>query len=294
MSSLELKGLKGLRNLSGLTNDASFDALSNEQIERLPVELLCSGKYQPRKNFDETVLNELADSIKTQGIIQPIIVRKTGSNRYEIIAGERRWRAAQIAGMSHIPAIVRRIEDNVAFAFSIIENIQRQDLNPIEEALAFSRFCDEFSMTHEEISKMVGRSRAYVSNTLRLLMLEPEVIDLVQENKIDMGHARALLALNSEEQIQTASMIIDKGLSVRETEKIIKKINVERQTKKNGSEVSGYQDQSQRWANELSKLFATHVSVNLNNHGIGNIVIKVNSPEEVEWITTLVTKNVSI
>ena len=187
MSNLELKGLKFLRALDNSFQDG--ESIPSESITHLAVELLNSGKYQPRKQFDESILDELANSIKVQGIIQPLIVRKIAEECYEIIAGERRWRAAKKAGLTYVPVIIRNIDDNVALAFSLIENIQRENLNPIEEALALNRFREEFDMTHEDIAQMIGRSRVSVTNTLRLLSLDSRVIEMLNEGKIDMGHA---------------------------------------------------------------------------------------------------------
>ncbi|MCW5590085.1 MAG: ParB/RepB/Spo0J family partition protein [Legionellales bacterium] len=284
MSNVELKGLKGLRGLNSLTADATVSSLSNEQIEKIPHQFLIPGKYQPRKQFDEAVLNELADSIKTQGIIQPLIVRKIDPDKYEIIAGERRWRAAKIAGLTHVPVIIREIEDNVAFAFAIIENIQRENLNPIEEAQAFARFRDEFSMKHDEIANMVGRSRASVTNTMRLLMLEPEVRNLLEEGRLDMGHARALLTLEANQQIRIADLIVAKQLSVRDTEKLVQSAKEAKTSAQQIKQPSFYHDQCEAWARQLSEKFSTKVSVKLNSKGTGKVTIQIDSPDEIDWL----------
>ena len=205
-----------------------------------------------RQNLDDTTLNELADSIKVQGIIQPLIVRKVEFSKYEIIAGERRWRAATIAGLTHVPAIVRDIEDNVALAFSLIENIQRENLNPVEEAVAFSKFRDEFSMTHDEIAHMLGRSRVSVTNTLRLLSLEARVMKMLEDSKIDMGHARALLTLEPEQQYRVALMIIEKQLNVRLTEELANSFKYQNNQSKDIK--TNYHEKCFDWTRELKRL----------------------------------------
>src|SRR6201999_2988896 len=202
-----------------------------EELAKLPLDLLQRGKYQPRVDMRPETLQELADSIKAQGVIQPIVVRPVGvpgigeSQRYEIIAGERRWRAAQMAGLSEIPAVVRRIPDEAAIAVALIENIQRENLNPLEEARALDRLITEFTLTHQQAAEAVGRSRAGVSNLLRLLELAPEVSERVERREIEMGHARALLALsNRKQQIEVAVLIVKKGLSVRDTEALVRRM----------------------------------------------------------------------
>ena len=197
----------------------------DEELARLPLDLLQKGKYQPRIDMRAETLQELADSIKAQGVIQPIVVRPVGvpgvgeSQRYEIIAGERRWRAAQMAGLNEIPAVIRHIPDEAAIAVALIENIQRENLNPLEEARALERLISEFELTHQEAADAVGRSRAGVSNLLRLLELAPEVCERVERREIEMGHARAVLALpNRKQQVEVATLVAKRGLSVRDTE----------------------------------------------------------------------------
>ncbi len=189
----------------------------------LPVEQLQRGQYQPRKNINEESLQELADSIKAQGIIQPIVVRALSKkNEYEIIAGERRWRAAQLAGLKEVPVIIKKISDQAALAMALIENIQREDLNPVEEASSLQRLMDEFALTHQEVAETVGKSRTTVTNLLRLLTLNKDVLDFLAEGKLEMGHAKVLLALQGPSQTQTARVIAMKGLTVRETEILVK------------------------------------------------------------------------
>lgn len=283
MSNLELKGLKGLRNLGDLIQESQIIKADYEQLERLPIEYLTQGKYQPRRQLNDGALNELADSIKSHGVIQPIIARRLEKNNYEIIAGERRWHAAKIAGLTHIPAIIRDMEDNVALALSLIENIQRENLNPIEEALAFKRFLDEFSLTHDEIATIVGRSRVAVTNSLRLLLLCESVREMLQIGQLDMGHARALLSLNAEQQNRLALDVVKKQLSVRETERLaalMKHLNVI----EHKNEMNDYRQECNQWASVLSEMLSKTVSVKLNNNGTGKVIIEVHSPEEIDWL----------
>ncbi|EHL29699.1 ParB/RepB/Spo0J family partition protein [Legionella drancourtii] len=289
MSTLELKGLKSLRSIGQLLTDSAV--IQNENIVQLAVDLLSPGRFQPRKQFNESILAELSDSILAQGIIQPLIVRRVAEEKYEIIAGERRWRAATIAGLSYVPAIIRNIEDKVALAFSVIENIQREDLNPIEEAIAFSRFREEFQMTHEEIANMLGRSRASVTNTLRLLTLDSRVRLMLEEGSIDMGHARTLLTLDSEQQYLVACLIKERKLSVREAEELSNTFKLERnENNKKNMPIQKYHEKCGDWSHQLSQKFATNVSVKVNQEGKGKVVIEVNSPDEVDWIVNFMNE----
>lgn len=195
-----------------------------DSLRELPVEYIQPGRYQPRSVFDEDRLQELADSIRAQGVVQPVVVRKIGDGKYELIAGERRWRAAQIAGLHEVPAVIRDVSDEATVAMSLIENIQREDLNPLEEAAALKRLIEEFSMTHQQAADAVGRSRASVSNLLRLLELAQEVKDMVDARLLEMGHARALLSLPEELQQQAAREVINGKLSVRETEALVRRL----------------------------------------------------------------------
>jgi ParB family chromosome partitioning protein len=212
------KGLgRGLDAL--LANDIENE---NGDLRNLPVSQLQPGKYQPRSYMDEAALQTLADSIKAQGIMQPILVRALNEGRYEIIAGERRWRASQLAGLAEVPVLVKEIADEAALAMALIENIQRENLNPLEEAQGIKRLIDEFGMTHEKAAEAVGRSRVAVSNLLRLLSLSQSVQDMLMQNKLDMGHARALIGLNAAEQIMLANKAVAQGMSVREVENLAK------------------------------------------------------------------------
>ena len=196
----------------------------DERLERLPLGQLSRGKYQPRRDIQPEALEELADSIRAQGVMQPIVVRPVGEARYEIIAGERRWRAAQLAELDVIPAVIREVSDEVALALALIENIQREDLNPVEEAMALKRLLEEFSLTQQQTADAVGRSRAQVANLLRLLTLDPEVQTLLERGDLDMGHARALLALSGAKQRRAAHEVVNKDLTVRATEALVKRL----------------------------------------------------------------------
>jgi ParB family chromosome partitioning protein len=195
-----------------------------DELKQLPLDVLERGKYQPRTHMDKGALEELAASIKAQGVVQPIVVRRLPTGSYEIIAGERRWRAAQIAGLDTIPAVVRHVPDEAAIAIALIENIQREDLNPVEEAGALQRLIDEFGMTHQRVAEAVGRSRAAVTNLLRLLSLSEEVRKMLESGRMDMGHARALLALEGPTQTKAAHEVVDRRLSVRETEELVRRL----------------------------------------------------------------------
>lgn len=211
---------KGLgRGLDALLSGGNSE--KDEVLRDLNVSLLKPGKYQPRSHMDEASLNDLAASIRVQGVMQPILVRQVEGSSYEIIAGERRWRAAKIAGLTHVPALVRSVPDNAALAMALIENIQRENLNPLEEAVGIQRLIDEFEMTHQTAADAVGRSRSAASNLLRLLKLEQPVQVMLAEGNLDMGHARALLALDGEHQLTAAHRIVAGGLSVREAEKLV-------------------------------------------------------------------------
>jgi len=213
------------RGLDALLADVAVDDDNLEDsLQYFPLDIMQAGQYQPRMDMSETSLDDLADSIKAQGIIQPIVVRPIADGRYEIIAGERRWRASKLAGLQTVPVLVRAVSDRSAIAMSLIENIQREDLNPMEEANALHRLREEFSMTHQEAAEAVGRSRAAVSNLLRLRNLQDDVKRQVENGDLEMGHARALLALEGELQIETAELVIEKGFSVRETEQLIRRL----------------------------------------------------------------------
>lgn len=256
---------------------------AREELKQLPVELLQRGRYQPRTHMRKDALNELADSIREQGIIQPILVRELTSGDYEIIAGERRWRAAQIVGLDTIPALVRKIPDEAAMAIGLIENIQRENLNPVEEAGALQRLIDEFGMTHKRVAEAVGRSRAAVSNLLRLLTLDPQVREMLENGQLDMGHARALLALDGGQQAKIAQRVGGKGLSVRETEALVSRLTEDAGTRKK-KKTKRVDPDIRRLQDKLSDKLGTKVVIRHGKRGKGQISIQYHSVDELEGI----------
>ncbi|MFZ2852584.1 MAG: ParB/RepB/Spo0J family partition protein [Rhodocyclaceae bacterium] len=277
---MKLKGLG--RGLDALL--AGNEAQGKEQQRSLPVGSLQPGKYQPRTQMDSAALEELAASIRAQGLMQPILVRPVGEKfsdeRYEIIAGERRWRAAQIAGLAEVPALIREIPDESALAMALIENIQRENLNPLEEALGLQRLIDEFSMTHQQAADAVGRSRPAASNLLRLLQLAAPVQELLMRGEIDMGHARALLPLAGDLQVLLAQRIIQKGLSVREAERLVK--NALKQPK--AVEERKPDRDLLRLQDELADLLGAQVEIRSNRKGAGKVHIEFGNLDQLEGI----------
>jgi ParB family transcriptional regulator, chromosome partitioning protein len=289
------KGLgKGLDALlgAGVATPASEPIKSPEDIEaavvdgrlaQLPVELVQRGRYQPRRDMHQEALEELASSIRAQGVMQPIVVRPIGDERYEIIAGERRWRASQLAGLDKIPAVIRDVPDEAAIAMALIENIQREDLNPIEEALALKRLQDEFELTHQEVAQAVGKSRTTVTNLLRLIALSDEVKTLLEHGDLEMGHARALLTLEPLEQRDIARQIVAKGLSVRQTETLVRN----HQERKNKPEINTPEPPSADIRNleeDLSQKLGAGVSIQHTAKGKGKLVINYNNLDELDGI----------
>jgi len=264
--------------------ESSQDALKN-----LPVDLMQRGRYQPRVDMHPETLQELADSIKAQGVVQPIVVRPIGDNRYEIIAGERRWRASQMAGLQEVPCVVRDVPDQAAMAMALIENIQRENLNPMEEARALQRLIKEFELTHQQTAEAVGRSRAAVSNLLRLLDLEEEVRTLVEHGDLEMGHARALLALQGEAQREAARHVVAQGMSVRETERLVKR--QQEQSKGNKPARPAADPNVTRLEQELSEKLAARVNIQHSSKGKGKVVIHYNSLDELDGILTQMGKS---
>jgi ParB family chromosome partitioning protein len=260
----------------------------NDTFKNLPVEHLQRGQYQPRVDMRQDSLEELAESIKAQGVVQPIVARpiskKDGMQRYEIVAGERRWRAAQMAGLAEIPAVIRDVPDESAIAMALIENIQRENLNPLEEARALDRLIREFDLTHAEAAKAVGRSRASVSNLLRLQDLSDKVKPLLEDRQLEMGHARALLAIsNATQQLNAARQVVKKGLSVRETEKLIRRI-LDSGSSKPAKKTPAQNADIRRLEIEVSEKLGAKVSVDHTAKGAGQIVIKYNSLDELDGI----------
>lgn len=247
----------------------------------LPLEQLQRGRYQPRRDMNPVALQELADSIKAQGVMQPIVVRTIGENSYEIVAGERRWRAAQMAGLDSIPAIIRQINDDTAMAMALIENIQREDLNPMEQATAMHRFVEEFGLTHQQIAEAVGKARATVSNLLRLMALPREVKTLLEHGDIEMGHARALLALPENQQAEAARLTVAKGFSVRQTESLVRSLLAAQDAPQPEKRVDPNVAQLQQ--SLIDKLGAA-VQIDYNKKGQGKLIIRYNSFEELDGI----------
>jgi len=265
------RGLDAL--LSGNTSEASDDSLRELKVGQLK-----PGKYQPRSHMDETALNELAASIKAQGVIQPILVRQLAEGSYEIIAGERRWRAAQLAGLDFVPVLIRKVEDNAALAMALIENIQRENLNPLEEAVGIQRLIDEFLMSHQTAADAVGRSRSATSNLLRLLKLPQIIQDMVMVNQLDMGHARALLALDGAQQVAAANKIVADGLSVREAEKLVQHILNPQPVhvkEKPDRDIINLQE-------ALSQKIGTTVQIKIGNKGSGKLIIDYTSHDHLD------------
>jgi len=273
---MKLKGLG--RGLDALL--AGDDSAKKEVQRSLPVTALQPGKYQPRTQMDPASLDELAASIRAQGLMQPILVRPVAPDRYEIIAGERRWRAAQLAGLTDVPTLIREIPDDAALAMALIENIQRENLNPLEEALGLQRLVDEFAMTHQQAADAVGRSRPAASNLLRLLQLAPPVQDLLMAGEIDMGHARALLPLAGALQVQLAQRIVQKGLSVREAERLVQREMVPpsaRPAPKPDRDLLRLQE-------ELSDSIGATVAIRTNRKGAGKLTIDFSDLDQLEGI----------
>ncbi len=270
-----------LSNMGRNPAEETIAAPSPIEQTRLPIELLQRGKYQPRKEMDFEALQELADSIRAQGIIQPIVVRPLDDRNYEIIAGERRWRGAQIAGLEEVPVIIRDIPDEAAIAMSLIENIQREDLNAIEEATALHRLGEEFDLTHDQIASAVGKSRVTITNLLRLLNLNADVKIMLERGDLEMGHARALLALDSFQQTETAKMIVAKGLSVRETEDFIRKLQTQSPEKSPSRQTD---PDVLRLQAQLGDKIGAKVKIQYNSKGKGKLVISYNNLDELENI----------
>ena len=271
---------RGLDALLGGSLDTTANA--REELRHLPVDLLLRGKYQPRTHMNPEALEDLANSIRAQGVVQPIVVRPLSGGQYEIIAGERRWRASQMAGLDTIPAVVRDIPDEAAIAIALIENIQREDLNPVEEALALQRLIDEFGMTHQQTAESVGRSRAAVTNLLRLLALNDDVRQMLEEGKMDMGHARALLALTGHAQSQAARQVVDKGLSVRETENLVRHLTERPVATK--AKPSSLDPDIRVLQDSLSDKIGAKVHIQHTSKGKGRLIIDYNSIDELEGV----------
>jgi ParB family transcriptional regulator, chromosome partitioning protein len=264
----------------------------DEELQRLPLDLLQRGRYQPRLDMRPETLAELAESIKAQGVVQPIIVRpidapdERGVQRYEIIAGERRWRAAQQAGLRDIPAVIRRVPDEAAIAMALIENIQRENLNPLEEARALERLISEFGLTHQQAAEAVGRSRAAVTNLLRLLELPDEVCERLAKRELEMGHARALLGLpQRRQQVEVATLVVRKSLSVRETEALVRRLGQPQRERAAGADAA-VDPNIRRLQDDLSEKLGATVAIEHSETGKGRLVVRYNSLDELDGILT--------
>ena len=278
-------GLDALLGLSSGDLDQSNQELedtSNGSLQNLPIEFLQRGKYQPRRDLDPDALNELASSIEKQGVMQPIVVRKIDSDKYEIVAGERRWRATQIAGLESIPAIVKDISDEAAIVMALIENIQREDLNAIEESRALIRLQNEFELTQQQVASAVGKSRSAVTNLMRLASLEPSVQDQLEQGKIELGHAKCLLAVSGNLQISLAKDVAEKGLSVRQTENLIKQLRQKNNTALRPSRVTD--PDIVRIQEELSEKVGAQVEIHHSPKGSGKLTVKYHSLDELDGI----------
>jgi ParB family chromosome partitioning protein len=250
-------------------------------LEEIPIEFIQPGKYQPRVYFAEESIAELSDSIKAQGIIQPIVLRPIANDRYEIIAGERRWRAAQLAGLAKVPAVIRTVDDDSALAMSLIENIQREDLNPLEEATALQRLIDDFQFTHQEVADAVGKSRSAVTNTLRLTQLSPPVAGMLVAGDLEMGHARALLTLEAKEQVVVAKQVVARGLNVRQTEELIR---AARKVAVDGPVKPAQDADTKRLEQNLGQTLGQPVQIKHSRKGAGKLVICYSSLDELDGI----------
>ena len=282
---------RGLDELLGISAPAAESAAVTKgeesstqgDLRNLPVDVIQKGRYQPRHEIAQEALEELADSIRAQGVVQPVVVRPLPEDpaKYELIAGERRWRATQLAGLHEIPAVIRDVPDQAAMAMGLIENIQREELNPIEEAAALQRLIEEFGLTHQQTAEAVGRSRAAVSNLLRLLTLEPKVKLMLEERQLEMGHARALLALLGSTQVKAAEQVFARGLSVRETEHLVRKLQQPAKPKKASQELD---PDVRRFQDELSEKLAAKVQIQHSSKGKGKMTIFYNSLDELDGI----------
>jgi ParB family chromosome partitioning protein len=280
-----------VNTVPSVSSDSAEPAAVDGLLKEIPIEFLQRGKYQPRKDMDQDALEELAGSIKAQGVMQPIVVRPVsgpGDKKYEIIAGERRWRACQLAGLDKVPVLIRDVPDDAAMAMSLIENIQREDLNPIEEAVALLRLQQEFGLTQQEVADAVGKSRSTVTNLMRLMVLKEDVRRLLEHGDIEMGHARALLGLSENQQSGAAQIVVSKGFSVRQTEALVRKMLIEKDTSVSASE---HGDADIRQLQErLSQRLGAAVAIQHGAKGKGKLVIKYNNLDELDGILLQIEK----
>ena len=283
---IKKRGLgRGLDALLGGSNAAVLEEeaikADSRELQHLPLDLIQRGKYQPRRDMDPSALEELANSIKVQGVMQPIVVRPIGGGRFEIIAGERRWRASQQAGLDKIPAMVREVPDEAAIAMALIENIQREDLNPIEEAVALQRLQQEFELTQQQVADAVGKSRVTITNLLRLIALPEEIKTLLSHGDLEMGHARALLGLPLEQQVEGARHVVARGLTVRQTEALVRQwLNA----KEKPAEKAKVDPDINRLEQRLAEKLGAPVQIKHGQKGKGQLVIRYNSLDELQGV----------
>ncbi|RJG12731.1 ParB/RepB/Spo0J family partition protein [Pseudomonas cavernicola] len=276
------------RGLDALLGGSSVNALQEEavqadtrELQYIPLDLIQRGKYQPRRDMDSTALDELAQSIRAQGVMQPIVVRPIGAGRFEIIAGERRWRASQLASLDKIPAMVREVPDEAAIAMALIENIQREDLNPIEEAVALQRLQQEFQLTQQQVAEAVGKSRVTITNLLRLIALPEEIKILLSHGDLEMGHARALLGLPAEQQVEGARHVVARGLTVRQTEALVRHwLN----SKEKPVEPPKVDPDISRLEQRLAERLGSPVQIKHGQKGKGQLVIRYSSLDELQGV----------
>lgn len=276
------RGLDALLGAATRGQLAAESSVVTETLRQLPVEWIERGRYQPRQDLREDTLQELAESIRAQGVVQPVLVRPLGVDRYELIAGERRWRAAQLAGLREIPAVIRDLPDRAAMAVALIENIQRENLNPLEEAAALQRLIAEFELTHQQVAEAVGRSRATISNLLRLLDLTEDVQRLVRERKLEMGHARALLSLPPALQREAAHQVQLRGLSVRETEQLARRLQQDGLVEPLPAKLPD--PDIHQFETDLAERLGARVRVRHGASGKGSVVIHYNTLDELDGI----------
>jgi ParB family chromosome partitioning protein len=283
-----LGGARAAEEAASGTASAGAEALTapvaGEPVRELALDQIQRGRYQPRREFDEERMRELADSIAAQGVIQPVVVRAIESGRYELIAGERRWRASQLAGLDRIPVVVREVTEQAALAIALIENIQRDDLNPLEEAGALRRLLEEFGLSHLQVAEAVGKSRSTVTNLLRLLELEEGVKAFLDDGRLEMGHARALLGLRGAQQIEAARQVVRQGLSVRETERLIRRLQTETEGEAAERPESAPDPDIRRLQDDLAERLGAWVAIQHGRKGTGRLVIKYNSLDELDGI----------
>lgn len=276
-----LGGATGAQASEAIASATSNEESQDGKLAKLPVEFIQRGKYQPRRDMHPEALEELSESIKAQGVMQPIVVRPIGNDRYEIIAGERRWRATQLAGLDKIPCVIRVVPDEAAIAMALIENIQREDLNPMEEAVALKRLQDEFELTHQEVAQAVGKSRTTITNLLRLIALTDDVKTMLEHGDLEMGHARSMLSLDPAEQRDVAKQVVAKGLSVRQTEALVRKIQQGLPqvvvAEKTNNDVHKLEE-------TLSEKVGVPVSISHSAKGKGKLVLSYNNLDELDGI----------